>query len=137
MAIKLLGPAQTVRMRTEADVTARVERRAAADGQQVRLDRRTLVAYVSEGRWVADCPGCRAGIAIHPEWTTAACLGVGCYRLYTSIAVPTDWVEIETALDVRDKVNQNALPGETAAALEVENEIHRGEIEIARGERIR
>ena len=131
MAMRLLGPAATVRVRSEADYTARAARLAAAAAREVRTDPRPLVAYVSEGRWCADCPGCGAGIAIHPEWTVAACLGVGCHRVYRSIAVPPDWVAIEAALEGRDRRHQHARLGETALDLEAENALHRDD----RGER--
>lgn len=110
-----------VRRRTEAQLLARAARHAQRDQRQVRPDPRTLVVHVSEGRWAADCPGCGAGIAIHPEWTSAPCLGDGCYRVYASIAVPSDWREIEAVLDRRDRINQNMRPGETVADLEAEN----------------
>lgn len=86
---------------------------------RVRLSSTALVAYVSDGRWVADCPSCNAGIAIHPEWHVAGCFE--CYTQYQRITVPGQWQDVEVALQPRPLRNQNWLPHETVSDLRIEN----------------
>ena len=117
----LLRPADVIRARTVEAYLVKARARAVKQGRDTRVDGRTLVPFVSEGRWVADCPGCRAGIVLHPEWGFAACLGRGCHRTYTSIAMPAEWRAIEAVLEERDLLNQNMLPGETLEDLRREN----------------
>ncbi len=101
-------------------------RRSARRGRTVRADGRALVAYVSRGCWVADCPACHAGIAIDPEWSVAQCLGDGCFRTYTRVTVPANWRDIEDALDVRPRLEQHWQPTESVESLRAWNET-RGE----------
>lgn len=123
MGMRLLGPQHVwPRITTQADLLTYVARQAAKRNQQVRPDARALIPFVSEGRWVADCPSCRAGIPIHPEWAMAAC--GNCFRSFTAVAVPADWEAIEAALEVRDVAHQNTRPGETAADLLAETAAH-------------
>lgn len=120
-------------------VIAVAARLAQRRGRLLIEDPRALSAYVSAGRWVADCPSCAAGIAIHPEWSVAVCLGLTCHRVYRSLVVPDDWCEIEAVLAVRPVVHQHwfdettrsrregravRIPRETIADLVRENEAH-------------
>lgn len=58
-----------------------------------------LRAYVSAGRWVADCPFCGAGVALERDWTEGLCFGCG--RLYTELDWPGEADEIERVLRAR------------------------------------
>mgnify|MGYP001614536268 CR=1 FL=1 len=64
-------------METVADVEAFWAERAAAHGFPLVEDDRTVEAYVSDGRWVADCPECNDGIACWDQNTRGACMGCG------------------------------------------------------------
>lgn len=86
---------------------ALVASRAAKRGRQPVDDQRALDPYVSLGRWVADCPHCNSGIAIHPEWSIAACLG--CHRVFRDIRMPAAWKQIDEVLAFRPVVNQHWL----------------------------
>jgi hypothetical protein len=95
---------------------------------EVRRSDAPLTAYVSDGRWVADCPDCGAGISVDPEWPLAGCFE--CFRLFSALVVPPRWREIEAALEARPKpATRNWLPRESVADLLVENAAHgvRGE----------
>lgn len=86
------------------------------DVLQVRLDGNT---------WVADCPGCSAGIAIEPEWSVACCFGCG--AVYRNFDMPdrAARAQIEATLLARPQWQTRAwLPGETVADLERENAEH-------------
>lgn len=122
---------------TVAEYEAVASLRAQKVGRRVTEDGRQLEAYVSGGLWVADCPHCNAGIAIHPEWGRAYCLG--CHRMFADIAMPAEWPAIEAALAVRPERHQHwlaskvrtrlsgrpvALPAERVDDLEAENVEH-------------
>jgi len=119
MSTRLRGPAATIGTETIAAYEARVVAQASAKGLRITVDVRTLIAYVNGGRWVANCPHCNSGIAVHPDWRYAACLD--CLHTYAAITVPGDRVAVEDALAVRPVNNQNCLPTETAAQLHDEN----------------
>ncbi len=84
----------------------------------------TPIAYVNEGRWVADCPaeGCNGGIACWPEHREAACLDCG--RIFTvKFPTPRQVSEAEAVLALRVPANRHWRPdtGESAKALRHEN----------------
>jgi hypothetical protein len=130
--------------RSERDYRARVAARASRAGRSLVVDARPLHVIVNAGKWMALCPHCNAGITIHPEWGFAACLGKGCYRVYSDIRVPANWMDIESALEVRPQQRQHwlcgavrtrfygkggeQLPSETVEELLAENERHREEV---------
>jgi hypothetical protein len=90
-------------------------------GRALTRSGQTLDAYVSDGRWVADCP-CRGGIVASREMAEAACLDCG--TVY-AIRFPENAGEIEAVLLARPrKENQNWRPGETLADLRSENRNH-------------
>jgi hypothetical protein len=102
--------------------------RAAAERAGELLDRDLpLYAHVSEGRWVADCPCCNAGIAIHPEWPNAYCFG--CHAAFSDIRIPSDWPEVERLLMLRPVPrNRNFRRHESVVHLIHENVAHGVEI---------
>lgn len=83
-----------------------------------------LHAYVSDGRWVADCgtPGCTGGLACWPEHKQACCLD--CFTLFSVKFPPRRQIEDATVvLMEREEVNRNWRPdrGEKVAMLVAEN----------------
>ena len=109
------------RVMSEDAFVAKADRAASKAGGRARADGRTLIATLNHGRWVALCPNCNAGIAIHPAWTKAACLGDGCHRVYAAVTVPENWREIEEIVVMRDVKNRNWQPGESADLLRADN----------------
>jgi hypothetical protein len=57
-----------------------------------------LPAYVSDGRWVVQCP-CGNCPSAHPEWLVAACVECGAVH---RVAVPASWRRGEAALLSRE-----------------------------------
>ena len=85
----------------------------------------TAAAYVSDGRWVADCVRCNSGIACWPENPQACCLGCG--ALYTiEFPEPAAIAEATLVLEARPEGLANWRPdlGEDVADLKVENLVH-------------
>lgn len=77
-----------------------------------------IAAYVSDGRWVADCPRCYAGMFAWPENDRAACLGCGAvWRVKFPSARQRE--EAEELLDALERPAQNWFPnqGERVATL--------------------
>lgn len=114
----MAGPSVVIGVATEAAYRARVSAIARARQTAVAVSGASLVAYVNEGRWVADCPCCHAGISIHPRWSFAACLG--CCTTFTAIAIPDEWEAGEVALCARPATRQHWRPGETREMLQAE-----------------
>lgn len=94
----------------------------------------SVAAYVSDNRWVADCPACHGGIACWPANHRGACLDCG--RIY-QIDFPRDRQRIEAALIQRPTRNRNWLPGETVDQLIAENIEHLGLAELPAGPRLK
>ncbi len=88
-----------------------------------RDERRTeLLAYVSDNRWCADCPGCGSGIGADPTMHEGFCFECG--GVY-SIAFPDDWAEAEEVLAVRPPFNRHWQPQrETVNDLRLENAVN-------------
>lgn len=82
----------------------------------------SVTPYVSDGRWVADCPACNGGIATLPGYAEAACFDCG--RVH-NVVWPTDDVlsAATAALIERPVANRHWRPqdGETAQDLRLEN----------------
>jgi hypothetical protein len=80
-------------------------------------------AYVSDSRWVADCPTCGGGIAAWPEHDRGCCLDCG--SVVTVMFPPAgELAELERVLLARPRENRHWRPGETVADLKVENVTH-------------
>ena len=81
-----------------------------------------LVAYVNQGRWVADCGSCPGGMAAWPEHELGACLSCG--RVWR-IVFPEDVAAVETLLEDRPARNRNfdLRKGETLQSLTDENRL--------------
>lgn len=81
-----------------------------------------VLAYVSDGRWVADCPNCRGGIAAWPEHNQGCCFDCG---TVATIEYPdeSEITEALAALAQRPDTALNWRPdrGETAQTLRHEN----------------
>lgn len=82
----------------------------------------TVAAYVSDSRWVADCPRCGAGMAAWPEAPKVCCLDCG--SLYAvSFPKPRELAAALTVLEARpDQSTRNWRPeDEDVADLKAEN----------------
>ena len=90
----------------------------ARHGLTMTEDRRVVIAYVSDGRWVAQCPECNGGIACWDENPHGCCLDCGhVYR----VKFPADHKIAEAILLQRPVNGRHWLPGEPVVQLEVEN----------------
>lgn len=91
----------------------------------LRADDRPVAAYVNVGRWVADCPRCRSGIACWPDAPRSCCLGCG--YIYTNIVYPPARAvaKAEELLAERPEEHRNWHPAvESVDVLAAENEAH-------------
>lgn len=92
-----------------------------AAGRELTRSETTLDAYISHGRWVADC-SCSGGIVASPELDEAACTDCG---TVFPIRFPEARPEIEKVLLARaEDKNRNWRPGETIGQLQAENAEH-------------
>ena len=85
------------------------------------------VAYVSAGRWVADCPWCPSAQMVHEDHPTFWCCECGnpdCAGLDRQLVFPDDAHLIERALLVRPRENRHARPSEPLEQLHGENAAH-------------
>ena len=87
------------------------------------------IAYVNEGRWVADCPtaGCGGAMVLMrgTPFFCGNCLNVEIGHRWRPVRWPADRQLIERALAPRMLPEQaNWLPGETVELLVVENAMH-------------
>lgn len=83
------------------------------------------VAYVSDSRWVCDCPNCNNGPSVDVVHGFAACFECG--AVFTHVTVPTaaDARALEDIMSVRPWRNRHWRPGqESLADLERENRDH-------------
>ena len=121
-APELLDSYQLYRCATRQDLRDFWERYFAANfagpGETLKVAGGSpLCAYVSWGRWVADCPMCRAGIAASPKDDQGACLECG--LVYTIRTPPPADIAAATPLLLarptngphRTKANWYPFPG--------------------------
>jgi hypothetical protein len=88
----------------------------------VVVDERTVLAYISSSRWVADCPNCNAGMAAWPGAHEHACC-LDCGHVFT-VETPEDAAEAVAVLTARPEPstrNWHPQRGETVTDLKVEN----------------
>lgn len=84
-------------------------------------------AYVSEGRWVIDCPDCgSAQMANRTDhrFMCSDCANIAVGGKWRPVVWPGDTEAIESVLEQRPVPNQNWAPGETVEQLAVENLAH-------------
>ena len=112
---------------TVEDVQAFWVEWTARHGLPLVTDPRPVQPYVSEGRWVGDCPECNGGIACWDQNPHGCCLTCG--HMYPIVWHPDTASAAET-LEVRPGRNQHWRPhlGETVAILERENALMRHEL---------
>lgn len=87
------------------------------------------VAYVNQGRWVADCPTCRGSELVDPDENFFFCLS--CFNRAIAnrarrVTFPDFIREIDRVISVRPLRNQNWFPQETLEQLLTENMEHLG-----------
>lgn len=84
-----------------------------------------LPVYVNHGRWVVDCPFCRAGqFASRSDhrFYCAECQNAAIGGVFVKTVWPKDAAKIEEALLERPNLlNQNWVPGETVKQLHAEH----------------
>ena len=98
--------------------------------RELTQTRQTVAAYISDNRWVADCPACRSGIVCWPENPKACCFG--CFRVY-KVKFPTERTMAQAIelLDARPPANRHWNPAaEKVKDLAAENAEHAEEIEL-------
>ena len=86
-----------------------------------------VVAYINEGRWVADCPDCNAGMMLLPgaPFLCGLCFNVRIGSYSRLVVWPANPAEIEAVLLLRPMaINRNWRPGETVWTLLAENVEH-------------
>lgn len=122
--MKLRTSRQMLGVKSADEYQVKLLKQSQALGIPIVEDPATLVAYVNEGRLVADCPYCSGGIALSTDYETAACLD--CCHVYSTVTwpEPEELRQIEAALLVRPLRNQNWTPGETVDTLKAENIEH-------------
>ena len=76
-----------------------------------------VYARLNEGRWLADCV-CPTGAELVTEGEAMVCASCGAV---SEVVWPDNVAQVERALDRRNTINQNWLPGETVKMLEAEN----------------
>lgn len=81
----------------------------------------SIAAYISDNRWVADCPHCKSGIGILPGYHKATCLDCG--RIYR-VQLPKKWKTAEKILLARPPEHRHWLPNETIDDLKQQNYEH-------------
>lgn len=121
--MKLIGPSGVLGTVDECAYEARQRRLVTARGNLISESPTAITAFVSEGRWVADCPCCGSGISLHRDWRAGRCYLCG--AVYATVLWPVDFDAIEDALVVRlRRSTQNWAPSETCEMLINENLSH-------------
>lgn len=102
-----------------------IRRRAGDYSTDLRESRKKIVAYVSGGKWIADCPTCNGGVACWSENPRGACLDCGTiYRI--DHPSPEERNLVETLLTARPRVEDRSWlrhRGEKPDNLRRENEL--------------
>lgn len=100
-----------------------IRRRDGDYSTDLRTSRKRLVAYVSGGRWIADCPNCNGGVPVWNENPRGVCLDCGTiYRIDHPAA--DELVLVADLLGARPDPltrNWNRHQGETLDDLAAEN----------------
>lgn len=132
--MKLLTSRKVIGHRNMAEYVAVLEQIAARNRKnvgralaRVRVDTAAspAVAYVNDGRWVADCPSpyCNAAMIVEPgqAYMCAECFNKDIGGAWRRVVWPEDAEEIDAELARRpDRRNQNWCPGETLQMLRAE-----------------
>lgn len=89
-------------------------------------DAEPAIAYVNEGRWIANCPAadCTAALVLHASapFLCPLCLNAAAGYVPRRVEWPAEVLEIEAALVLRPvTITRNWMPGEPVAALLGEN----------------
>jgi Zn ribbon nucleic-acid-binding protein len=93
-------------------------------GVSIVDDQRSVSAYVSDNRWVANCPHCRGGIAVWSENPHGVCLDCG-HRYAVDFPPPALLDAAVEVLESRAPENRHWDPQtETVASLVTENVEH-------------
>lgn len=121
--MQMRGPAEVLRgVKCRVTYREKLERLAKKAGGTITDSAETLAPFVNEGRWVATCPSCNAGISLHRDWPEAYCLS--CFRVFVRFDWPADAGAIERALLGRPLRNRNWSRRELLEHLLEENVLH-------------
>lgn len=91
----------------------------------------SIYAYVNHGRWIAECPDCRAAqlaCKTDPRFLCHECGNVAVGKLWRSVVWPSNVIGIENQLAGRPVENQNWEPGESRVSLAIDNLMNMGRI---------
>ncbi len=94
---------------------------------QTEVDDSEVIAYVNQGRWVADCPtGCGGAMLLEPgePFMCGECFNEDIEGRWRRVVFPRQRRAIERLLELRRPHNANWRPGETAEGLAQENRDH-------------
>lgn len=107
------GPREGLRVDSLAAYEDKVRKIRAGYGLAGALKRSSvaLPAYVSDGRWVVDCP-CGSGALASHEWAVAICPDCGTIH---PAAFPDDREMVEAVLVARPARNRHYFPHEDTA----------------------
>lgn len=103
-----------------------IRRRRGDFARDLRQSRKIVVAYVSGGKWVGDCPSCNGGIATWPFHDRGCCLDCG--TIYPITFPAKEEIEQAVRLLAGREENQrhwHVHRGETLEQLEAENTLLR------------
>ena len=95
-----------------------IRAKALAGAYKTIRNRKTIYAYINQGRWVADCP-CNGAEIVEPGEDMLC----GSCSMVSTVAFPDEKTrqQIETALLKRHPLKQNWTVEETVAELEAQN----------------
>jgi hypothetical protein len=124
---QILDARQILRAPDADAIAAKLNLILADAGLARRRDQRTVAAYVNHGRWVADCPECRGGIACWDQLPSGTCPDCG-GEYEVKWPAPEVRAAAEAVLLGRAKRwHRNWWPGtETVGWLRTENELLEG-----------
>jgi hypothetical protein len=85
-----------------------------------------IVAYISDGRWVADCAFCAGGIACWPDGGMVACMDCGTTYQNVDYPTPRQIRDVERVLAARPRgmMDWHRQRGETMNDLKAQNLMH-------------
>lgn len=119
----LLGPAQVMKGVDSIDDYRDLHERLVTERLgRVWKSEQPVVAYVSQGRWVARCHWCGNGVCTSPAWKIALCSDCGAAYEEGFVVFPANHAAIEAALCQRvRRIDQDWHPGMTVRDLKREN----------------
>jgi hypothetical protein len=100
-------------LRVKTLVAYRAKQRRVAQVAE-RIEAAPIAARVEQNRWLLDCV-CGSGVAVHPAWPEARCMGANCGRVYPAVVLPG--ADVVAALEALPPAQRYWYPGEAAEAV--------------------